>query len=140
MTAASTALDPRALHFASGLPGFPEARRFVLVDAVEGAQGLFLMRSADVGGAAPPVEFVVAAPRIFFPDYAPEIDDATVARLALRSPEDTLLLVILTVGTSPATATANLIAPIVVNVHTHEAVQAVLTTSAYSVKTPLNTR
>ncbi len=72
------------------------------------------------------MEFVVTHPGLFFPDYEPEIDDDTADRLELKSADDALLLVIVTVADPVADSTANLLGPIVVNRHTRAAAQAVL--------------
>jgi flagellar assembly factor FliW len=130
-----TAVELPALTFAGGLPGFPAAHRFALVQVgEEDAFGIFRMRSLD----DPELEFIVAAPVVFFPDYAPEIDDETAERLGLSSAADALLLVIVTIrdGTA-ATATANLFAPIVINQRTLAAAQVVLVGSPYSLQEPL---
>ena len=65
--------------------------------------------------------------------------DATAERLNLQDSDDALMLVILTVDKEPADATANLMGPIVVNRHTLDAAQVVLTGSDYEVRTPLAT-
>ncbi|HEV7688395.1 MAG TPA: flagellar assembly protein FliW [Acidimicrobiia bacterium] len=117
------------LHFASGLPGFPDVRRFVLVQLGDELSPFSVLRSLDEG-AGP--EFVVTHPGLFFPDYAPEIDDDTADRLELKSADDALLLVIVTVGDPVAASTANLLGPIVVNRHTRAAAQAVLGNSGYA--------
>jgi flagellar assembly factor FliW len=122
------------LHFAGGLPGFPDARRFVLVRIGDELSPFSVLRSLDGGGD---VEFVVTHPGLFFPDYAPEIDDDTAERLDLRSADDALLLVIVTVTEPVADSTANLLGPIVVNRHTRSAAQAVLGASAYNTREAL---
>jgi len=48
-----------------------------------------------------------------------------------------LVLVMVTLGPSPAEATANLLAPLVINRHTLEAVQTVLVSSGYDVRSSL---
>ena len=58
-------------------------------------------------------------------------------RLALSTAEDALVLVILTVAERIEQTTANLMAPIVVNRHTGEALQALLVSSEYEIRTPL---
>jgi flagellar assembly factor FliW len=121
------------IRFIMPLPGFPEARAFEL-EAVDGQGGvLSILRCSD----QPDLEFVVALPEAFFPDYAPELDDATAERLGLTAAEDALVLVILTVAERIEQSTANLMAPVVVNRHTGEAVQALLHTSGYDIRTPL---
>ena len=119
------------LHFAGGLPGFPDARRFVLVRIGDELSPFSVLRSLDGGSD---VEFVVTHPGLFFPDYAPEIDDDTADRLELKSGDDALLLVIVTVTDPVAASTANLLGPIVVNRHTRAAARAVLGASGYNTR------
>ena len=122
------------LHFASGLPGFPDARRFVLVRIGDELSPFSVLRSLDGGSD---VEFVVTHPGLFFPDYAPEIDDDTADRLELKSGDDALLLVIVTVTDPIDASTANLLGPIVVNRHTRAAAQAVLGASGHNTREAL---
>lgn len=114
--------DLPELHFDAGLPGFPDAHRFALVRWSDDVDELSILTSLEHRD----LEFLVVPPALFFPDYAPEIDDETVERLALTKADDAVLLVIVTVGDGPSAATANLLAPIVVNRHTRQALQAVL--------------
>ena len=120
------------LQFIMPLPGFPEAREFVLEPVEDQAGVLSLLRCLDQ-----PLEFVVALPEAFFPDYSPEIDDTTAERLGLTQAEDALVFVILTVAENIEQTTANLMAPVVVNRHTGEAVQALLVSSGYEIRTPI---
>jgi len=128
-------LDIPELHFASGLPGFPDVRRFVLVRLGDEQSPFSVLRSLD--GDPPGPEFVVTHPGLFFPDYEPEIDDDIVGRLELASAGDALLLVIVTVADPIAASTANLLGPIVVNRHTRAAAQAVLGSSGYATREAL---
>lgn len=121
------------LHFAAGLPGFPDHRRFTLVWWGEEGDPFSILMSLD----EPRVEFLVVPPAMFFPDYEPEIDDDVAERLGLESADDALLLVLVTVKDDPSEATANLLGPIVVNRHTREAVQAVLADSGHDLRAPL---
>jgi flagellar assembly factor FliW len=123
--------DLPELHFASGLPGFPDARRFVLVRIGDELSPFSVLRTLDNSAD---LEFVVTHPGLFFPDYEPEIDDDTANRLELKSGEDALLLVIVTVADPVASSTANLLGPIVVNRHTRAAAQAVLGNSKYATR------
>jgi flagellar assembly factor FliW len=122
------------LHFASGLPGFPDVRRFVLLRLGDETSPFSVLHGLD-GGVD--LEFVVTHPGLFFPDYEPEIDDDTAARLELQSADDALLLVIVTVADPVAASTANLLGPIVVNRHTRAAAQAVLGNSGYATREAL---
>jgi flagellar assembly factor FliW len=124
---------PPVLHFAAGLPGFGDLRRFALVRWGGDDSPLSLLKSLD----REEVEFVVAPPAVFFPDYIPEVDDVTTERLNLNESADALVMVILTLGDRPVDATANLLGPIVVNSHTLEAVQVVLAGSGHELRAPL---
>jgi flagellar assembly factor FliW len=130
----STLVDLPTLDFSGSLAGFPAAGRFALVRVSPETEVLFRLSCLDVEG----LEFVVAAPFPFFPDYAPEIDDATAERLELTDATEAMLLVLLTVGDSMASTTANLFAPLVVNIRTRRAAQAVLTGSDYSLREELS--
>ena len=122
------------LHFNSGLPGFPDARRFVLVRLGDELSPFSILRSLEEGVD---LEFVVTHPALFFPDYEPEIDDEVAGRLELKSADDALLLVIVTVADPVSASTANLLGPIVVNRHTRAAAQAVLGNSGYATREAL---
>src|SRR5690348_2148493 len=96
-------VDVPTLDFGGSLIGFPQARRFALVRVDPENEVLFRLIALDADG----LEFVVAAPYAFFPGYAPEIDDGTAARLELTDESDAALLVLLTVGPTLSTTTAN---------------------------------
>ncbi len=113
--------DPTVLTIDGGLAGFPASERYELVE-VPGAPVLSLLRSLDQTG----LEFVVAPPGVFFPAYAPELDDASAERLGLDDAADALVLVVLTVGGDATSTTANLLAPVVVHQRTRRAAQVVL--------------
>jgi flagellar assembly factor FliW len=121
------------ISLVSGMPGFPQFRDFVLVRI--GDQGsLFALTSL----AEPDLRFLVLAPGgVFFPDYAPEIDDDALNLLEVRDPSQLLVLLVVTVGSGLSDATANLLAPIVVDQSTRRAVQVVLTGSGLPVRAPL---
>lgn len=132
-TALATKVDAPHITFSVGIPGFPDAHTFVLVNNDMAQEPFAIMRCVEDES----LEFVVVPPHLFFPDYAPEIDDATSERVGLESAGDALVLVIVTVGDELAEVTANLLGPIVVNRHTHEAAQAVLVNQGYELRTPL---
>jgi flagellar assembly factor FliW len=125
-------LDLPVIEFVHPLPGFPDSRRFALVQ-VDDSDLLSSLQSLD----EPDVQFLAVPPAAFFPDYVPEIDDATAAALGITDAEDVLLLVVLTAGTSLATTTANLLAPVLVDVVGRRACQVVLEDSSWRVDTPL---
>lgn len=115
-----------------GLPGYPDARAFVL-ERLDDLGALGTLRSLDEQGPS----FLVVPPAVWFPDYEPVLDAVTCAGLGLTEAGDALLLLVVTMGESPAEATANLVAPFVVNARTRRGAQVVLSGTAYSMRQPL---
>lgn len=121
------------IEFLRPLPGFPDRREFVLT-RVDEAGLLYALRALD---DAPPLRFLVVAPAPFFPDYEPEIDDDTLGLLDVTDPERLLVLLVVSAGDRAADATANLLAPILLDQVTRRAVQVVLAGSELPIRAPL---
>lgn len=130
---ASPMIDTQQISFSAGLPGFPDVRNFVLLNTELAQDPFSILRCVE----DEEIEFVVTTPGIFFPDYAPVIDDATVERLGIKTAEDALLLIILSVGDEAADITANLLGPIVINQQTRSAAQAILAGQDFDLRQPL---
>ena len=126
-------LDVPTIELVDALPGFAHARRFALVELAPGG-ALSALRSID----DPDLRFLVVPPELFFPDYAPEIDDETAARLHLTAAEDALVLLVVSPGETPQDATVNLLAPIVINHRTNEAAQVILADASLPLRAPLH--
>lgn len=123
--------DSAVLEFADGIPGFPEHRRFQLVDFA--ADSAFqLLQSVDDADMA----MIVCNPWIFFPDYAPELSDADGEALEITRPEDAIVFCPVTIE-APDKAFVNLLGPFIVNAGTHQGRQIVLVDSDYEVRTAL---
>jgi flagellar assembly factor FliW len=120
------------LEMVEPLPGFPEHRRFAL-SRLDDDGVLCALRSLDDAS----LRFLVVPPGAFFADYAPVIDDQTVSALQIDSADDVLALVMVNPGESARTATANLLAPVVVNHRTRRACQVVLDDPALPLRAPL---
>ncbi|WP_218617749.1 flagellar assembly protein FliW [Cryptosporangium aurantiacum] len=120
------------IEFVSPMPGFPGRTSFMLV-RLDQVGLLNSLRSVD----DPDLRLFTIAPHQFFPEYAPEIDDETIAALGTTDPSQLLVLLIVTAGDSPRDSTANLMAPIVVDPMTMRAAQCVLTGSNLPVRAPL---
>jgi flagellar assembly factor FliW len=120
------------LEMVEPLLGFPQHRRFALT-RMDDAGVVCALRSLD----EPDLRFVVVPPGAFFEDYRPEIDDATVHSLGVDSSDDILTLVMVNPGESATSATANLLAPVLVNHRTRRAAQVVLHDDKLSLRAPL---
>lgn len=125
-------LDIPVIEMVRPLPGFPEHKRFALVQLEPGSD-LFSLTSLDEEG----LRFLVVPPLHFFPDYTPEIDDDVVEDLRIESTADVLVLVVLNPGSGLADTTANLAAPLLVNPGARIAGQIVLDEVGLPVAAPL---
>lgn len=119
------------LEFPGGLPGFDSRTRFVAVAFTESEPLVYLQSLEDPG-----LCFITMPILAVDPNYKLKVSGADLDQLGLiqaRQPrigEDVLCLTVLSVcETGP---TANLLAPIVVNLHNCKAVQAVAPESDYS--------
>lgn len=119
------------LNFDSGIPGFPEEKKFVLLPLDEST--LLVMQSVTT----PQIGFVVADPFAFFPYYDFKLSESTVEQLALEQPEDAVVYTILTVQDPFEHTTANLQAPVVINRMNNKAKQVILTELNYKTRHPL---
>jgi|SRR6478735_7389917 flagellar assembly factor FliW len=125
--------DVVEVNFPAGLPGFPNAHRFEIAPWGPAGSPFLMLTSSD----DPEVGFVVVPPWVFYPDYEFELDNGTSERLKLQAAEDAVVFAVVTLRDIPADSTMNLLGPIVVNRHTHEAAQVVLPSAGYSVRAPL---
>lgn len=124
--------DLPVIELAQPMLGFPELDRFALVRLDE-AGDLCRLTSLDEAD----LSFLVVPPHRFFPDYAPVIEDDVIAELGIESADDVLLLVVLNAGESLTSTTANLAAPVVVNLANRRGGQIVLDDAGLPLAAPL---
>jgi flagellar assembly factor FliW len=129
---ADTMTDGATILFEDGLPGFPDAHRFTIVEMIEDGAFQLLQSSDD-----PDLAFVVAVPWLFFPDYSPELSDVDQTGLGIESTEDAVLFCPVTLDGETRTASMNLLGPFVVNVHTRRGRQLVLTEQEFPIRATL---
>jgi flagellar assembly factor FliW len=108
-----------ALAFITPPAGLAPLTRFTL-NEVPGADGLYSLRAVDNGA----IRLFVLDAAIYLPDYTPEISDEQCLAIDLHTAEDALVLVVANPGETGTRM--NLLAPIVVNVHTGACAQVIL--------------
>jgi len=122
--------EGRVITFPNGLLGFPDHRRFALIQTGE-ENYFFWLQSVD----EPSLAFVVADPSIFFKDYDVPVREETQQDLQLTDLGFAQLFVICNkVGDW---LTGNLLGPIVVNAANRLGVQVVLTEKKWTTRQPL---
>lgn len=122
--------EDKVVHFADGIPAFEDEHEFVIVPYDEESPYVFLQSLTT-----PDLAFLMTVPFIFFPEYEFELDDENQNKLELTSQEDMLIYTLLTInGGKVKDMTANLMAPVVVNIANMQARQVVLDRSSYTTK------
>ncbi len=132
--------DSSVLNFPAGLPGFEDQNQFVMVERKESAPVVFLqsMKTKSLCFLAAPVNVIDSK-------YELSITRDDLKVLGLEGPgpfqpgTGVMCLVILAAPQN-GPLTANLLAPVVVDVRTRRAVQAVRIDSRYSHQFPLAAR
>jgi flagellar assembly factor FliW len=112
-----------------GLPGFEDNTKYVLLDHDEKSPYKWL-QSLENSELA----FVVMEPFVFFADYQFELSQNDIRELEVAKPEDVAVLVILVIPDDPRKMTANIKAPLVINMAKMKGKQIVLNNEAYPVK------
>lgn len=122
------------IHLPAGLLGFEQVKRYVL-SSVPGEEPFQWFKDES----NPALAFVVISPFEVLPHYSPDLPTEDVNFLELESPEDALLLNIVTLRRA-GRATVNLKGPIVINRFSLIGKQVILANAAdYSVQHPLPT-
>lgn len=129
---AGSGIDIPVLTFASPLLGLGELRRFALV-VLDEYGSLFSLRSVADDG----LRLLVVPTWVCVTQYPIEMDEGLAADVGITAAEQAAVFLVVTPGDSLATSTVNMLAPIVVNSSTGQAVQLMLTGTDYSVRAPL---
>jgi flagellar assembly factor FliW len=118
------------ITFSEGLPGFMEEKQFTLVDTGDEESPFKWLQSVKNSSLA----FAVVNPFAIKKDYDFELKDDIADILGIESAEDVLVYSIVVVPEDLAKMTANLKAPIILNVKKQKAMQIILDTDDYSVR------
>jgi flagellar assembly factor FliW len=121
------------INFPEGMIGFQKLNNYVVVHTKEGSPYRWL-QSVD----EPKLAFLVSIPESFIAEYAPEISNSEAKALGLKPETPHLILVTTTIPQgNPSLATANLAAPVIINLETRKAKQVILEDEAYTIRYPL---
>lgn len=121
-----------ALRFPEGLLGFPQLKSFQLLEPPD-AYPLKFLQPMDRDD----LHFVCVDVGAIKADYNVPLSEDDAKALALRAPEEALVLALVVIPEDPRKMTANLAGPILVNLTTREARQVVLNTEVFPLKYPL---
>ncbi|MCB9844889.1 MAG: flagellar assembly protein FliW [Phycisphaeraceae bacterium] len=122
--------EDRVITFDKGLLGFPERRRYCLLEPGEDACFFWLQSLDD-----PALAFVVTDPAMFVPEFAVPIRAEQMAELGLARLEDAQVFVI--VNKVDGFLTGNLQGPLVVNTLSRAGEQMVIAEKRWTTRHPL---
>jgi len=124
--------DDERIHIPSGVLGFSQYTRFCLVDPGDETLIVWLQSLEN-----PDVAFPLLEPKIFKPDYSARLSAAELRELKLENINQSAVFSILTIGDDVMQMTANLKAPLVINLKEQIARQVVLQENEYGIKQPM---
>jgi len=117
------------ITFEEGIPGFPDQKKYVLLPLEQETPFMVLQSTSEAALA-----FIIINPFDFYQQYEVKLPDATIQKLAVEDPTQVAIYNILTVQSPFEKTTANLQAPLIVNLENKKAKQLILNDSAYKTK------
>lgn len=121
--------DDELIHIPQGLLGFPELTKYCLVDPADDTLILWLQSFEN-----PDIAFPVLEPKIFKSDYAARLSALELRELKLENVNQSAVFCVLTISEDVTQMTANLKAPVVINLKEQIAKQVVLQENDYNIK------
>ena len=119
--------EKEKINFPHGIPGFEEYKSFVLLD-IEGKEDLKCLQSTDEISVC----LLLILPWNYFSDYELELSDEEIKELEIESYSEVAVYNVLTVKEDRITA--NLMAPIVINVIKNKGKQIIFSGTKYSLR------
>lgn len=120
--------DIREVTFPDGLFGFEQYKKYAITDS-EYVPFLRLQSLEDSG-----LSFLIVDPFAIFSTYEADIDDESLAKIDVKSPDDIVVMVIVTVPSDGSEITANLQGPLIVNKRNRLCAQVILSDSRWRTK------
>ncbi|MBM9499552.1 flagellar assembly protein FliW [Leptospira sp. 201903071] len=122
--------EKQILSFPEGLLGFEDYKNFALIEEEEESVFKWLQSTEEVDLA-----FVVIPPSLFKKEYKPLIPEQELQLIGIEEIKDGLTLVIVTIpGEDPASMTANMQGPILINKVSLVAKQFISRNESHSVR------
>jgi len=120
------------INFPEGILGFADLKKFVLLD--DPNDDIFAwLQSAEV----PAIAFPVLEPELFTDSYKVNLTKSDLEVLQLKNMEGTRLFSIITIPEDPTLMTANIKAPVVINIEKRIARQCVLQDNQLAIREPI---
>ena len=118
--------------FEKGIPGFEDYKYFN-VNVVKDNEKFYSIVSKEDDN----IGFISISPFEIKKDYEIDLDDEFVKELDIKNEKDVLVLCLITLGKTLKDSTANLKAPIIINIKNNRGKQLILQDDKYKIKEPL---
>ncbi len=125
--------ESKIITIPEGLVGFEKNHRYIII-AIDKFKPFLWLQSLDQGG----LSFLLTDPWLFFPDYAPELQDNDVEFLHIEDAATVATYCLISFNNDLKNTRFNLLAPLCINHEKNTGRQVILTSSGYSVATRLS--
>lgn len=124
--------DDKVLEFPNGIIGFEDYKRYAIMYDEDNAseKRISWLQSLDEPALALPV----IEPLSIVEEYSPMIEDELLKPLGSPADADLLFLLVMTVPSDMMKVTANMKAPVIINIAERKGVQLIVENTDYSVK------
>lgn len=120
--------EKQIVKIPDGLFGFEDYKNFALVDS--DYPPFVWLQSIDDSNLA----FLIIDPFLICSDYEADIDDESLRKIGVETPEDIVVMAIVTIPSTGNEVTANLLGPIVINRQSNICAQVILSDSHWPTK------
>lgn len=122
--------EDKVINFVQGPLAFEEYKKFAIIEPEEKGFPFKMLQSMEEES----LSFILTDPFIFKEDYDIELPEDVLVELEIEKPEDILVYVLLVIPDKVEDISANLVAPIIINVEKRLAKQVILETTNYETK------
>ena len=120
--------EKQLVTFPEGLLGFEQYKNFALIDS-EYEPFIWLQSTEDSQLA-----FLMIDPFLICNDYEADIDDLTLKSIGVESPEDIIIMTLVTIPKDGSAITANFLGPVVINKKNKNCMQVILNDNRWTTK------
>jgi len=120
--------DEQLVTFPEGLLGFEKYTKFALIDSEY--EPFIWLQSTEESNLA----FLMIDPFLISSDYVADIDDNTLKSIEVESPEDIVIMTLVTIPKDGSGITANFLGPIVINKKNKKCLQVILNDNRWTTK------
>ncbi|WP_058485991.1 flagellar assembly protein FliW [Defluviitalea phaphyphila] len=123
--------EEKIITFEDGIPGFENYKKYLLITDKEDKESPFCwLQSVEDGDLA----FALINPYSFCPDYSPNIEEKQIKKLGEIKEGSYIIYSIVVIPEDIKSMTANLKAPIIINIETKKAMQVICENEEYKIK------